>query len=59
MKKTQTILIIGSTGFLGHLAKVCLENNYKVFGISRLPVKKIKELKRLIIFTAIYQRRVY
>ena len=48
MKKTQKILIVGGTGFIGyHFAKKCLSKKFEVTSISRNRPKKIRRLKRI------------
>ena len=45
MKK---ILIIGGTGFIGyHLAKKCINKNFKVTSLSKNPPKKIRFVKKV------------
>jgi nucleoside-diphosphate-sugar epimerase len=44
----NNILIIGGTGFIGyHLAKKCLQKNFKVVSLSKNPPKKSRFLKKV------------
>ena len=48
VKKKDTILIVGGTGFIGyHLAKKCLKKGWKVTSISLNPAKKIRYLTKV------------
>jgi len=44
----KKILIIGGTGFIGyHLAKKCINKNFKVTSLSKNPPKKIRFVKKV------------
>ena len=48
VKKKDRILIVGGTGFIGyHLAKRCLEKDWKVTSISLNPAKKTRYLPKV------------